>query len=272
MFKHEVYNFFLPKIIAKTSNKSIPRSGEKGKKVNCYTIAIDRDESPLYLVTGYKDKKLKVLEWDGKSYENEHTIRLSEIDKYEFRITHYYGLTDIYFRNIFSFTWNYITKFIYIKIRLINFISSINQYFFNKKKLITIKRMELLELMLNDQLNSDKDGIDIYDLMTKLYSIRWMNHPSKEDQKRKLNMYLDSLVESGDLLKEKRVYTVLGKAISTMERYEEEERRHVAAVKLQRKMVLLTSILVILAMLTSGLIKLPPLLDLSGGQSIEQEP
>lgn len=71
------------------------------------------------------------------------------------------------------------------------------------------------------------------------------------------------MVKSGELNKINHEYEVTGKAIITLERYEEQERRHVEAVKLQRKMVLLTIFLVIMAAVQAGLIKFPPLLDFS---------
>lgn len=59
-----------------------------------------------------------------------------------------------------------------------------------------------------------------------------------------------------------------GKAISTLERYEEEEWRHTEAVKLQKKMVWLTIILAFVAMIQAGLIRLPALIDfVSWGQN-----
>jgi uncharacterized membrane protein YkvI len=50
-------------------------------------------------------------------------------------------------------------------------------------------------------------------------------------------------------------YIVTGKAISTIEKYEEEERRHTAAVKLQKKMFWLTILLLIVAIAQLGNIK-----------------
>ena len=117
--------------------------------------------------------------------------------------------------------------------------------------------------MMNDQLDREHNGIGIIDLMTKLYSMNWVLHPSADEQQQKLELYLDSLVESGELNNVNHEYVVTGKAISTLERYEEEERRHSEAVKLQRKMVSLTIFLVFMAMVQAGLIKFPPLLDFS---------
>ncbi|MBU0965742.1 MAG: hypothetical protein KKA54_05100 [Proteobacteria bacterium] len=97
--------------------------------------------------------------------------------------------------------------------------------------------------------------------MTKLYSIRWVVHPSAPEQEKRLELHLESLVSSGELDKINREYVVTGKAIQTIEKYEEEERKHIEAVKLQKKMFWLTIFLAILAVVQAGIVKLPTILD-----------
>jgi hypothetical protein len=259
----------LPKLIAKTCESRIPRSGEEGEKVNCYVVALDREEMPFFVATGYTDNKLTGLIWDGQSYSNYHTLGLQELENGRLRITHYYGLSEVKYDNIYDTSWHHITKFIYLKIRFYRYISSTHQYFFNKRKLVSKKRIELLQFMMDDQLDRTHDGISTVDLMTKLYSINWVLHPSGDEQQKKLELYLDSLVTSEELRKVNYEYVVTGKAISTIEKYEEEERRHTEAVKLQKMMVLLTIVLAIVAIIQSGLLKLPTLLDLSKIKSAE---
>jgi hypothetical protein len=123
--------------------------------------------------------------------------------------------------------------------------------------------------MMDDQLDRTHDGITSLDLMTKLYSINWVLHPTGDEQQKKLEFYLDSLVGSGELREVNDEYVVSGKAITTIERYEEEERRHTEAVKLQKKMFWLTILLLFVATVQSGVIKLPTLLDFSGINSRE---
>ncbi len=245
----------------------IPRSGEEGEKVNCFVVALNnQDGSPFFMAADYEDGILLGLKWDGHSYAEKHSIQFSDIKNFNVTIKHYYGLSTIRYHNIYAFAWNYFTKIVYIKIHLARIFSSIGQYLFNKKKLITKNRMELLHFMLEDQISREHDSIGVIDLMTKLYSIKWVMHPSSDDQEKKLEIYLDSLVESGDLRKVNHKYVVTGKAISTLERYEEEERRHDEILKLQCRMVWLTVILVTIGLLQAGLVKLPTLLDFSNAQ------
>ena len=61
---------------------------------------------------------------------------------------------------------------------------------------------------------------------SKLYSIKWVLHPNAAEQEKKLDLYLASLVFSEDLEKINNEYVVGGKALLTIEKHEEEERKH----------------------------------------------
>jgi hypothetical protein len=261
LFKKFLYKWLLPKLIKRKCEERIPRSGDEGEKVNCFSIALDSQDSPFFRLIDFRNDKLIGLQWNGNRYEDELSINLSDIDKYDFKVTHYYGLNEVYYDGIYSIAWNYLTRQIYFKIKFYRALSSISQYFFNKKRLITKRRMELLQLMLNIYLDNEQSNIDTIDLMTKLYSIRWVSHPSGDQQMRKLKIYLESLVDSGEIIKENQGYRVTGKAITTLENFEKEEQRHISNVKLQRRLVWLTLILVLIGLIQSGIVKLPTILD-----------
>lgn len=263
MIKTFLYRWLLKRLIAKACDSRIPRSGNKGKAVNCYVVALDRNESPYFVATEIDGDILTGLKWNGKSYADSATIRISELDSGMLNITHYYGLSEVTYDSIFSALWNYVTKIVYLKIHIYRHVDSTYQYFFNKRKLVTKKRMELLRLMMDDQLDRTHKGITSIDLMSLIYSTRLFLHPSWGMQQQKIDLYLESLVDSGELEKINQEYVVTGKAISTIEKYEEDERRHTEAVKLQKRMFWLTIIAVIFAVVQSGVIKLPTLIDFS---------
>lgn len=259
----------LPRLIAKACESRIPRSGKKGEEVNCYVVAIDHSDSPYFVATAIDGDVLTGLKWNGNSYDDSATISISDIERGTLNITHYYGLSEVTYGSIYDVAWNYVTRLIYLKIHIYRYIDTTYQYFFNKRKLVTKKRMDLLQLMMDEQLDRTHDGIRSLDLMTKIYSMRLFLHPSWEVQHKKTDLYLESLVSSGELDKINDEYVVTGKAISTIEKYEEEERRHTEAVKLQRKMFWLTLIALLFAIVQSGLIKLPTVIDFSDKPAME---
>jgi len=235
-------------------------------------VAIDKDSQPYFMANDISGDKLTGLIWEGESFSVDATMTLEEAISNGLNITHFYGLSDITYTSIYSFAWNYITKLIYIRINLYRYIDATFQYFFNKRKLTTKRRMDLLRFMMDYQIDSEHKGIGIISLLSKIYSTRLFLHPSKDAQRDKLELYLDSLVNSGELRKVNNEYIVEGAAISTIEKYEEEERRHTEAVKLQRKMFWLTVVAVIFAFIQTGVIKLPTILDLSDSPETQQSP
>ena len=266
-----LYRWLLPKILKVKTDHRIPRSGIEGKKVNCFGLHFDNEDSPYFLAEGITDCRIDGLKWSKSSYSEKGSLSIYELHNHKFKLTHFYGLYDVKFSSIHNYAFHYITKFIYIKLNIIRFIESTSQFFFNKKRLVTVKRMDLLQVMLNDQMDREHKGISIINLMTLLYTHKWLFHPERDSQRDLLKIYLDSLVESGELRVTNLQYEVTGKAISTLEKFEESEQRHVSSVKIQRRMFWLTIILVLIGIVQAGIVKPPVLLDFSK-QATVQEP
>lgn len=269
LLKKLLYKWILPKFILKACKSTIPRSGKEGEKVNCYAVALYRNSAPYFVATGYDCGKLLGLKHNGESYKEKYTLELADLNIGELRITHYYGLDTVWYDSIYDAAWHYLTKLVYLKIIIYRFASSVDQYFFSKKMLVTKKRMELLQFMLSDQLNRNHDGIEVIDLMTKLYSIKWVLHPTGDEQQKKLELYLNSLEHTGELKKVNNEYVVTGFAMVTIEKYEKEEERHSGIVNLQKILALLTLGLFLVGLVQTGVIKIPTLIDLSTDQKIE---
>ena len=269
MIKNFLYRMLLPCLLAKACESRIPRSGKKGEQVNCYVVALDQGDSPYFVATSIEGDVLAGLKYDGNSYAEKAMISISDLKDGTLRISHYYGLSQITYLSIYDLAFHHFTRLIYIKIRIYRYIDTTFQYFFNKRKLVSKKRMDLLSFMMDGQLDRTHKGISALSLLRELFSIRLFQHPSFDVQYEKLKLYLDSLVASGEIKKNNDEYEVTGKAIITLEKYEEEERRHTEAVKLQRKMFWLALIALIFAIVQTGLIKLPTLMDFTNSSNVE---
>jgi hypothetical protein len=105
---------------------------------------------------------------------------------------------------------------------------------------------------------------ELLELMTDLHSIKWVLHPRGDAEHRKLEFYLDALVDTGELKKINYKYILTGLALRAIEENEEQERKHTANLKMQWRMVLLTLVIAGLTLVQSGLVKLPALLDWTG--------
>ncbi len=259
----KIRRFLLSRVIRKACGSSIPRSGREGERVNCFITSVDKEEDEPYLVVlGVHLNKLECLEWDGVRYSIQKSISLAAFRLSDFRITHFYGLDEIRYQGITDFVIGRVTGWPYIKVHVIRWLGGLGQYIFNKKKLITKQRIELLQFLVVRAL----DGViehEPIDLMADLYTIRWLFHPQGEQQQQKLEFYLKSLVETGELKYTNDRYIVTGKALQTIEEYEEQERKHTESVKMQWRMFWLTLTIAALTLVQSGLVKLPAIIDLT---------
>lgn len=266
-----LHRWLLSRFSSRLCESKIPRSGEEGESVNCFVIALDKNNKPYQVITKIADDNLFVKEWDGNSYAIEKEIRLESIEKEYLYITHYYGLSTIKYFGLGDYLLNGLSGEEYFKIHVVRFLTKIDQYFFNQKKLVTKQRIELLRLLIKHHIDSGGKGIGLTELMTRLYSIKWVLHPDSETQQNKVELYLDSLAESGEVKKSGIEYFITGNAIATIEKYEEEERRHFDNVRLQKKAMWLTAIIAFFALIQAGVIKLPTVIDWSNGQVADEK-
>lgn len=250
----------LRKVLGRACESRIPRSGDEGAKVNCFVTSIDREGDPYLIVLSLFGNDLSCIEWDGSKYCIERTLPLESLRLAEFRITHYYGHSEIQYSGVLDFLRNRLLPWPYLQIHVVRKLSGLDQYFFNKKKLITRQRSDLLKFLIERALDGKTDHEPL-DLMTDLYSMKWFLHPYGEEEQRKLEFHLDALVETGELRKINHKYVLTGFALRAIEESEEQERKHTENVKMQRRMLWLTAVIAALTVVQAGLVKLPAFLD-----------
>ncbi|MFZ4526223.1 MAG: hypothetical protein ACOYOE_11950 [Chlorobium sp.] len=253
---------FLPKALKRSCPKRIPRSGPEGMKVNCYATYIDKAGEPYFLIESIQGEKLLCLEWNNTEFDKYKEIDISDIDEKQLSITHYYGSNEISYKGIIDFAFSRILLLPYIKVHTVRLIESVDQYFFNKKKLVTKPSIDLLKILMERE-QKGKEFYGTIDLMTILYSIKWLQHPDRELHKKKLNFYIESLVDSGELKRKADKFMLSGKGRQAIENYEEQERKHSDNIKAQRRIFWLSVVIALLTAVQAGLIKLPTLVDFS---------
>lgn len=253
-------------VLSRPCASRIPRSGAKGEAVNCFVTAIDKGEEPYLIVQSLEDGQLGCIRWDGSSYSTACNFPISDFKPMDFRITHYYGLSEVRYTGIFDFVVNRAICWPYISIHTVRTLSRFDQYLFNKKKLISKERKGLLKMLVNEALDGRAEH-ETLGLMTALYSIKWFSHPQGKEAQERLSFYLESLVETGELRKENHKYVVTGLALSAIEEYEEQERKHTENVKIQRRALWVAIAVAMLTVVQAGLVKLPPFLDFSPKKS-----
>jgi hypothetical protein len=256
-------SILIPKLLKKKSEQSIPRSGEEGKSVDCYSIYFDDVYQPKYMVTNYnkQNKEITLLEINNDVYSNEKKLKLGDILDYKFRVNHYYGLYDLKYTNLIDLLISYFLlkdkiKVIYLKLR-----RSISQALYNQRKLFSKGRVDLLTQIFDLEtkgagtkpttFNLANDGYQFQYIMSYMYGLNWHSHPQKEYIKNFTQKCLESLVFSEDLEYKNGGYRTTGKALQTIENYNSIEEKHNDSRNLQKKVVYLTAFLALFALVQS---------------------
>lgn len=257
--------FALNKAHSQICPSLIPRSGESGASIRCYSTRIIITQKITCLVTATHENHIDALAYDDVSDRMclACSVPIKLITPRSLEITQYYGYYTIDYLGLWKFIVRGLSGYesLIAKFKITN--NSIAQFFFNKRKLQSKRRIELLSFLVNTYAESSENIRLIY-LMSRLHTNRWVYHPEKETHKKYLNLYLSSFVESGELISQDALtYKLTGKAIVTLENFEDQERKHRDNLIIQRIMVILTIALAFLATVQAGLIKLPTLISLT---------
>jgi hypothetical protein len=252
----------------------IPRSGAEGEAADCISVRFVREPDNPKIVIGVSVDTVRCLESDGRPYskfEKPVTVPVASVAIKDFQIRHYYGLATIDFNGLVDFVRGQLFPFVYLQVHFEWSKDKLKQRAFNRNRLVSHDQIALLKILTERHFNKPNQPFGYIDLMTDLYSLRWVEHPDRERISAKLRMHLEVLNEAGALARNhEREYTVQAKALAILERHEEDERRHSQGLALQRRIVRLTWILVVSALIQAfgalmqgGLIKLNPWLDWS---------
>lgn len=236
-------------VLSRQCENEIPRTGHKAKDVNCFVVRVDKKGKPDVLLDAINGDTIKARSWDGGRFSIE---TMENVDKFvdaEIEIVHFYGLNTIRFNGLWDFLWHHWTRFIYLKINLQRLWEVVAQFLFNRRNLTSQRRVNVLRLLVENRLSGNIEGLTYFDVMTKIYSERWINHPAHDSRSSEIEFHLESLCESGDALKErgKITYVARPKSLMTLEQLDEQDRRHGELWRLQFVLVFLTAVMAVAA-------------------------
>lgn len=248
--------------LRKPSPDRIPRSGDAGEKINCYTTRVIRGEHDVLIVQSAAGEICNCLEWGGESYSIASKIDYSELLKYRFEFTHYHGLCTTTYTGWLDLALGLIFRYPYAKAKLYLGYQKLAQSLYNRRKLVTKQRIDLLKVILAAQLEGH-DRLTSLSVMSLIHTERWYLHPNHDYEHDRMQFHLDKLVETNDLAKHIIDYEITGQGVAAIELYEEQERKHGESISAQRRMFWLTIVIALSTLVQAGLVKLPPLLDLT---------
>jgi len=165
------------------------------------------------------------------------------------RIKHYYRGYEISYSSPWSFFWAEVMNYAYWHrrndIRL--------QKLYNQQQLVRQDRIQVLSHFLTRTIADRNYANSSIGLITELYGTRWVHHPDEENIQSYYALIIESLKSSGDLETAQSIYCrITPKALSTLDTYAEEKARHVENTAIQRKIVYLTIVLALIAVVQIG--------------------
>lgn len=238
--------YALLRALRKPTPNPIPRSGDAGAAVDGYVIYLRDSGSDLQVLIDKLDQYGvygRALKDD--TYELDVVIPTRDLQYFKVEIQHYYGL----------WQFNYFSPLRFIVQDILNFPmwvwgwNAIQQSIFNRRRLVRRERISVLQELVERTIQDPRFKISHIGLVGGIYTHRWVHHPTQASIVAYYKLALDSLVESGDLNSDGMSYTVSSKALETLSRYEEQDRKHRDNVKQKRALNWLTLVLVLLGAL-----------------------
>lgn len=229
------------------AGRSIPLTSPEADNNNVYTARAKIGEGDyVFVVTGnVLPEGIEGVWFNGHGQGGMDCVLLNRsLDEFTFRISHYYRGFEIYYFSPWRFLLHHYTHFAWF----ILWRDRIAQAFFNRKRLVRKDRMDALRYIYEQTLRDQTFQTSGFDLMTKLYSKRWIRHPRQQEMHAYYNLLLDALCGDGDIKRGQYSYTLESRALRTLSEFEEDERRHRDNKRHQTILAILTAALILVGL------------------------
>lgn len=259
---HALLRYFLPRLLVRSAEATVPRSGPEGARMNAFTVKTGETPRAQYVLTGMRGELVTALEHDGEKYSVDTVIALGSIDPKALKVRHYYGLDTVDYTGIWAVAVGRITAWPYARIHAARLWNRVAQHVFNRRTLTTRRRSEILAEVVS-LVEQGGSGVSAMTLLSNRYGHRWASHPEWEPLSNGVEFHLEMLADSGELRKEGHRYVPTGLALKALEETQEQERRHRANLRLQVALAILTLAAAAAAAVQANLVKVPTILDLT---------
>ena len=190
---------------------TIHRSGEKGKRVRCFSVYLKgADDDWLLWVKGMGPNGFEGLLWNGTRYEKPSSIPFSDVEPRLIHIERYVGL--------FSFTYTGVIRCVLEDWTFLNRLpilrEGLAQFLFDRKDLGLTERIDTLQALVQASIDDPNFRVTEVSLPALLHGHRWILHPDKERQQTYARHLLASFEDSGEVKKDQNgAYAITGKAL-----------------------------------------------------------
>jgi len=241
--RNYIIKIILNSLLKKSCIEQVSKLGKDERKKSCYHIRLYKNNNIIMFVQKVTNSYFEGVINNGTKYVATDNINLKYIKLNDIRITHRLKENNIYYHSLLNFIFLGLTKLRIFELKIKLIFDKTNQYIYNKRKLVLKDRLFILRLLINHYLTTNEKGLDILTIMSKIYTTRFILHPSEEKLERKLKLLLNSFVFEGDLKIEKMTYVITEKAIVTLENFEKAKKKIYFENFIKVIMIILTFIL-----------------------------
>lgn len=147
------------------------------------------------------------------------TLTMGEAEQLEPQIRYLFGGADHTFRNVWTYLIGGETR-----VRVSWWMTLAFRGISHLQDLARQDRMRVLSVVVDRKVDED-DATSSIDVLLSLHDKRWLYHPQKDSQMRHIKMILESLEETGDVVKDETRYRPGRRALATLHQFETEQRR-----------------------------------------------
>lgn len=211
----------LSKALAIKTPERIPRSGDEGKNVDCYSVYVT-DSHGSYLADAVVEngQKLKVKMWDEakRTHERSMLLDLQNLTVLNFTIHHYHGLVTHTYESPFDFLIHEVTGFYKLQSKYALLKYAVPKFLHAKKKHKRPERSRVLRAIIELSENNHTQTLDVMRILNNIYGMYAILHPQYPTLKQATLLVMKSLAESGEIeLVNQYECRINGKALTTME-------------------------------------------------------
>ncbi len=259
--KKKLYKWALLNIVKKLAPESFSLSSDEAKNNNFYWINICDGNLPIANLVKYENDRCTFVKFrEGNEDLTFIEYTLNQVIESKVVIHHFYGYAHVKFDSFYDFLWRKFFPILYIKLKVKSHLDSATQILFNRKSIKVKKRYEYLKHLVETYGIPNKEFSEI-EFINSLYTFRIFSHPNYEVESRRLISILESFIDTQELRKINHHYQITGFAFKALSDFEIEQRKHKELTSTQGKLVLLTFILALVALVQSEIIRVPTLLD-----------
>ena len=259
----EIFIQKLDAALKKTSPQSVPRTGDRAKGIDCYSVYVS-DKKGTYLASEVLGSKLKVHLWDEDKQKHTipKTLYLDKLNDLNFEVTHYHGVVTHTYTSWLTFTLAEATAIYRVLSPLVIAWSKVYVFFkFYLPRLFAglksidepNKEQVLSEIVSINRISRHQD-FEASKLLQSRYGIKVVMHPDYPRLLNEWSLILESMVEEGEIAGVASRFRIKGKALTSLQSIRDEKARQKRSDRNARWMTILTLILAFTALFQSDLV------------------